>query len=45
MCVRTKIIQPSTWEQLRVIDNEAGQVKTKLMSRRKNKVLLVLFFN
>ena len=44
-CVRVKTIQPYTWEQFRVNENEPGQVKTKLMKRRKNNVLLVLFFN
>lgn len=44
VCVRAKIIQPYTWEQFRVNENEPGQVKTKL-KRRKNNVLLVLFFN
>ena len=44
--VRVRLIQPDTCEQLRVNENEPGQVKTnKLMKRNKNNVLLVLFFN
>lgn len=33
--VRVKLIQPDTWEQFRVNENESGQVKTNRVNEEK----------